>query len=138
MLNQETKQVSGYIILTVPTIAYGGYFLLQVLAGAHTDLELTAFQQSMFRAGHAHAGVLVLLALVAQIFVQYTQLSTLWRWLVRVSFPVAAILVSGGFFAAAIGQHATEPNGFIAILYIGVAVLVFGLIGLGVGLVRKV
>lgn len=137
MLNQETKQVSGYILLTVPTIAYGGCFLLQVLAGAHTDLELTAFQQSMFRAGHAHAGVLVLLALIAQILVQYTRLSTLWRWLVRLSFPVASVLISGGFFAAAIGHQATAPNGFIMILYAGVVVLVFGLIGLGVGLVRK-
>ena len=71
-MTTETKKTSGIIILTVPTIVYGGYFLLTILSGQHGELGLTDFQKSMFRAGHAHAGVLVILALVAQLFVDQT------------------------------------------------------------------
>jgi hypothetical protein len=136
-MTKETKKMAGIIILTVPTIAYGGYFLLTVLSGQADDLALTDFQKSMFRAGHAHAGVLVILSLVALLYVDAARLSPAWKWAVRVSFPLAAILVSGGFFAAAIGRGLTQPNEFIAILFVGVFVLIFGLITLGVGLMRK-
>ncbi len=136
-MTQLTKIVSGYILLTVPTIIYGGYFLLQVLGGQHNELQLTDFQKSMFRAGHGHAGLLVILSLLAQIFVDYATLSNTWKWITRISFPASAILVSGGFFASAIGQNITTPNHFIAILYVGVFVLVNGLIVLGIGLIKK-
>jgi hypothetical protein len=51
-----TKLFCGIILLTVPTIQYGGYFLLTILSGK-SNLPLTDFQKSMFRAGHVHAGV---------------------------------------------------------------------------------
>lgn len=129
--------MSGTILLTVPTIIFGGNFLLGLLSGGYPELELTDFQQAMFRAGHGHAGVLVILSLMAQYFVDQTDLSNRWRWIVRVGFPTAAILVSGGFFAAAAGNARTEPNDFVVILYLGMAVLVTSLIALGIGLVRS-
>ena len=58
-----SKLMCGIILLTVPTIEYGGYFLLSILSGKQ-KIALTDFQKSMFRAGHAHAGVLVILALL--------------------------------------------------------------------------
>ena len=39
--------------------------MLKILSG-QANLPLTDFQKSMFRAGHAHAGVLVILAILAQ------------------------------------------------------------------------
>lgn len=133
----ETKKTSGIIILTVPTIVYGGYFLLTILSGQHGELGLTDFQKSMFRAGHAHAGVLVILALVAQLFVDQTVLSDTWKRVVRITMPLAAVLISGGFFASATGQGLTQPTNLIAILYLGIVVFVTGLVTLGIGLVRK-
>jgi hypothetical protein len=56
-MTNKTRITSGYILLSVPTIIYGGYFLLSVMSGQHQELALTEFQKSMFRAGHAHAGV---------------------------------------------------------------------------------
>jgi hypothetical protein len=50
-------------------------------------------------------------------------------------FPLAAILVSGGFFASAAGQDVSKPNRSIGILYLGIAVLVTSLIILGIGLI---
>ena len=71
----EGRKLSGYILITVPSIIYGGYFLLGVLSGEHDDLALIEFQKSMFRAGHAHAGVLVILSLLIQLFTDYAYLS---------------------------------------------------------------
>jgi hypothetical protein len=60
-MTRITKKISGFILLSVPTIIYGGYFLLTALSGQQEHLQLTDFQKSMFRAGHAHAGVLLII-----------------------------------------------------------------------------
>lgn len=135
-MTPEAKKTSGIIILTVPSIIYGGYFLLSVLSGQQNQLELTDFQKSMFRAGHAHAGVLVIFALIAQIFTDYATLSSPIKWMVRVAFPLSAILVSLGFFAGAIGKNIVQPTDLIGILYTGMAILTLALATLGLGLVR--
>ena len=96
-MTNETRKISGYILFSVPTIIYGGYFLLSVLSGQHEELALTDFQKSMFRAGHAHAGVLVILALLVQLFADHVTLSNTWKWLARLSFPISAITISLGF-----------------------------------------
>lgn len=134
-MTNDARKTSGIILLTVPTIAYGGYFLLTILSGEHA--ELTDFQKAMFRAGHAHAGVLVILSLVAQLLADHAVLSKLWMGIARSAIPLSAILVSAGFFAAASGEHATKPNNLIIILYIGIAFLVAGVVTLGIGLLRK-
>jgi len=87
-MTNEARKISGYILLTVPTIIYGGYFLLNVLSGQQEHLQLTDFQKSMFRAGHAHAGVLVILALLIQLFADHATLSYAWKWIARLSFPI--------------------------------------------------
>lgn len=135
-MTASTKLISGMILLTVPTIQYGGYFLLQLLSGMHRNLELTEFQRSMFRAGHAHAGVLVLLALIAQLLIDYAAISETMKWVGRVGFPLAAILISAGFFGAAAGKGVTQPTSLIAILYAGVLVLAVALVVTGVGLIK--
>jgi hypothetical protein len=133
-MTPETRITCGIILLTVPGIIYGGYFLLSILSG-RLKLPLTDFQKSMFRAGHAHAGVLVILALVAEILVDSARLSPGLEHIARTGFPVAAILISGGFFASASGREISKPNRWIAILYSGIAVLVASLIILGIGLI---
>lgn len=126
----------GIILLTVPTIQYGGYFLLQVISGKYAELNLTAFQKAMFRAGHAHAGVLVIFSLVAQILIDYAQLPATLSWVARIGFPLAAILISGGFFGAAAGSGSTQPGPLVWLLYLGILVLFISLITLGIGLIR--
>jgi hypothetical protein len=51
-MSPDTKMTCGIIILTIPTIQYGGYFLLSILSGKQ-KFPLTDFQKSMFRAGLA-------------------------------------------------------------------------------------
>jgi hypothetical protein len=105
-LSREAKLVSGVTLLTVPTIMYGGITLLGILThgiagSAPGELALDETQWALWRAGHAHAGVWVILSLVMQVLINSTRLSTSMMWLARISAPVAAVAVSGGFFGVA-------------------------------------
>jgi hypothetical protein len=133
-MTEKAKLIAGIILITIPTIQYGGYFLFRILSG-RTTLALTDFQKSMFRAGHAHAGVLVILALVAQLLIDHISTSPATEMFLRLGFPAAAILVSGGFFASAGGKGRTSPNSMVFILYLGVVILAIAAIYLGVSLI---
>jgi hypothetical protein len=132
-MTDATKLIAGILLIIVPSIQYGGTFLLQILSGKHS--EFNEFQRSMFRAGHAHAGVLVILALVALIFTDQAGLSAPMGWAVRIGFAAAPVLISAGFFGGAAGGSRTQPGGLIALLWIGVFVLAASLITLGIGLI---
>ena len=58
--------------IALPTVMFGGYSLLRLLNRGDV---LTPFQVNSFRAGHAHAGVLLLLSLLYYIFLDRTSLS---------------------------------------------------------------
>jgi hypothetical protein len=131
-----SKIFCGITLLAVPTIIYGGYFLLTLLLKIGNE-EFTEFQQNMFRAGHAHAGVLVLLSLVVQLLIDHSSLSSMTNLFLRVAFPLSAILISAGFFLAAIGDHQETPTDLIVLLYIGVVFLLAAAVMLGIGLLKK-
>jgi hypothetical protein len=78
----------------------------------------------------------VILALIAQVFTDQAALPAPAKWAVRVGFAAAPILVSSGFFGAAIGRGRTQPGGLIGLLWTGVFVLAGSLITLGIGLIR--
>ena len=133
-MTDATKLMAGVLLITVTTIKYGGTFLLRILSGQQP--EFTDFQRSMFRAGHAHAGVLVILALVSLLFTDQAKLPAAVAWAVRIGFAAAPILVSAGFFGGALGEGRTRPGGLIALLWMGVFVLGGSLITLGIALIR--
>jgi hypothetical protein len=93
-------------------------------------------RQDLWRAGHAHAGVWLILALVALRYVDEANLSNVMKWLVRGSIPTAAILVPAAFFLSVLSPYATAPNVLIYLAYIGAVLLAVGVLILGVGLVR--
>ena len=136
-LSQPARLMAGVTLLTVPTIVYGGLTVLGVITGnAHGlspagGIELSPLQQSLFRAGHAHAGALVIFSLVLQALLDSTQLREATRWVARVTAPAAAVLLSGGFFGVAF-----RPE-FAALLWLGAACLVVAVLVTGVGLVRR-
>jgi hypothetical protein len=73
--------------------------------------------------------------LIAEILTDYAGLSPVFEQVVRIGFPLAAILVSGGFFAAAAGKNISKPTKSIWVLYLGVFVLAISLVTLGLGLI---
>jgi hypothetical protein len=134
-MTDATKLIAGLLLISIATIEFGGTFLLSILSGKHS--EFTEFQRSMFRAGHAHAGVLVILALVALVFTDQASFSEPIGWAVRIGFAAAPILVSGGCFGAAMSKDRTRPGGLIALLWTGVFVLAASVITLGISLIRS-
>lgn len=133
-MTDATKLIAGLLLIVMTTIEYGGTFLLGVLSGKYAGF--TEFQRTMFRAGHAHAGVLTILALVALLFTDHADLSGPVGWAVRIGFAAAPVLVSAGFFGAAIGSGRTRPGELIGLLWIGVFVLGGSLIVLGIHLLQ--
>ena len=108
-MNRDARLMSGILLVTVPTIQYGGYFLLRLFSGQVPSLKPSSLQTSFFRAGHAHAGVLVLLSLICQMLVEHSALRPGPAWLVRISVPLSAILIPLGFFLSVI-VHAGPPE----------------------------
>ncbi len=134
-LSRAARLMTGITLLSVPTIAYGGLALLGRVthgaAGLSGMPELTATQHALYRAGHAHAGVLLLLSLVVQLLLDAAHLPTRLAWTARLAAPSAALLLSGGFFGLA---HLPALRG---LLYAGGLCLVVAVVLTGVGLVRR-
>lgn len=131
VLSSDARSTAGVLLLTIVAVESGGWFMLRVLRGR---VPATPFQQSFFRAGHAHAGVLVILALVSQILVSATHMTGVLGFLASNAIWAAAILMSAGFFFSAGGRNVTKPNRFIVLLYAGAVSLAAGVISLGLGL----
>lgn len=130
MLSASAAQTGGIVLLTVVAIAYGGTFLLRVVRGSVPANDL---QRSFFRAGHAHAGVLVILGLVATLYVDLAQVGTPWRTLTALIL-LAAILMPAGFFLSVIGRDPQRPNGLFALVWVGALSLTVGVLAAGIGL----
>ncbi len=135
-MTREARLLSGIILITVPTIQYGGYFLLTSLIDKSSGYMDNPLRQNFFRAGHAHAGVIVILSLVCQVLADSAVLPSPLVWMVRIGVPLSAILISMGFFFSMLSPAATQPNGTIFLIYIGAIVLAISVITLGVGLIR--
>ena len=93
-------------------------------------------RQDLWRAGHAHAGVLLILSLVTLRYVDDANLSKGLKRIARYSIPAAAILLPVAFFLSVASPEATEPNALIYLAYVGAVSLGVGLLVLGVGLIR--
>jgi hypothetical protein len=128
--------MAGIILITVPSIQYGGYFLLTQLVNKSSGYMDNPLRQNFFRAGHAHAGVIVILSLVCQLLADAALLPPSIIWLVRIGVPLAAILIPLGFFLSLMSPTATQPNGMVSLIYAGAIVLAVSVLTLGVGLVR--
>jgi hypothetical protein len=131
VLSNASRTTAGILLLAIVTIESGGWYMLQLVRGR---LPATPFQLAFSRAGHAHAGVLVTLSLVCQLFVDNAGLSGFPEIVARDGVAAAAILMPAGFFFSSIGRDIRRPNRFILLIYLGALCLAAGVIALGVGL----
>src|SRR5919199_5394494 len=134
-MSSQSRLVAGILLILLPTVEFGGASILSLLIG---DPQYTqnGLRQDLWRAGHAHAGVWLVLSLVALRYVDEANLSEGMKWVVRLAFPAAAILMPLAFFLSVLSPEATEPNAMISLAYVGGVVLAAGLLILGVGLIR--
>jgi len=136
-MTPDARLMCGVILITVPSIQYGGYFLLTSIMNPGSGYMDNPLRQNFFRAGHAHAGVFVILSLVCQILADAAALHAWLLWLVRIGVPAAAILLPLGFFVSVGAPKATKPNGLVSLIYAGALSLAFSVVTLGVGLLRS-
>ena len=117
--------------IAIPTVMYGGYALLGML----TQSGLSEFQRTFFRAGHAHAGVLLLMSLLYHQYMEQTNFSPTVKLVSAVLVLVGILAQSGGFFLhMAIGQSGAPSIGTTitslgaGLLAVSILILVYGLI----------
>ena len=135
-MTYESRLLAGILLIVLPTVMIGGISILSLLIGDPAYMG-NPLRQDLWRAGHAHAGVWLILALVALRYVDEASLSDVMKWLVRGSIPIAAILVPVAFFLSVLSPDETAPNALIYLAYLGAVVLAAGVIVLGIGLVRR-
>lgn len=136
-MTREATLMSGLILIIVPTIQYGGYFLLRSLTNKTGGYMENPLRQNFFRGGHAHAGVLVLLSLACRILADSAVLSSQLVWFVRIGVPLSAIFMAAAFFFSVLLPVATGPNGVAGLIYAGTVSLAISVITLAVGLIRR-
>jgi hypothetical protein len=134
----RSRRAAGILLIVLPTVIFGGVSILSLLTSPQSGYMNNPLRQDLWRAGHAHAGVFLVLSLVALRYVDEANLSEGAKSLVRWSLPAAASLLPLAFFLSVLSPNATEPNALIYLAYVGAVVLAAGLVTLGVGLIRKV
>jgi len=135
-VSRESRITAGILLILLPAVVYGGTSILSLLIGdpAYAQNEL---RQDLWRAGHAHAGVLLVLSLVTLRYVDEANLPGWLRSFARHSIPAAAILLPAAFFLSVLSPDATEPNAMIYLAFVGAVFLASGVLVLGIGLIRR-
>ena len=136
-MSPGSRIMAGILLLAVLTVEFGGLALLAMLTRRIPGYLDNPLRQNMFRAGHAHAGVWIVFALVALLWVDQTDLAEPLKWVVRVAFAVAPILMPLGFFLSVTRPDAQRPNAVIMLVYLGGLTLGVGALTLGIGLLTS-
>jgi hypothetical protein len=125
------KSLRIWIVLSwmaLPTVMYGGYSLLRLV---NHGGRLTEFQATWFRAGHAHAGVLLLMSLLYFQFLDQTTLGTTAKQTGCLAMFIGILAQSGGFFlhmiagqphASSIGTSVTTAGAVLLVAAVGILI----------------
>ncbi|MGK5671844.1 hypothetical protein ACSNOB_03225 [Micromonospora sp. URMC 106] len=121
-------------ILSIVTVEFGGHALLRFIT---TDRDrLGAFRERFFRAGHAHAGVLLVLSLVYLLYLPRAGFSEAGEWLCGVVLLTGILAQSGGFFLhLGVGKEGGRSPGTM-LTRSGALLLAVALVALAAGLIR--
>jgi hypothetical protein len=84
-------------LLSLVTVEYGGWALLSFITSRRG--QMSEFQTNFFRAGHAHAGVLLVLSLVYFLYLgSRTDFAESTQWIAGAILLAGVLAQSGGFF----------------------------------------
>ena len=107
-MSDPVKVFTVIALISVPTVMFGGLSLLRMLGSE----QLNEFQRTYFRAGHAHAGVLLVLALVVLDIMDRSDLGTASKWTIGILLALGVIAQSGGMFVhMAVGRPGRWSSG---------------------------
>lgn len=134
---QPTTILPIVAVLLLPTVEYGGWALLTAITGGRLAVgELADWQKGFWRAGHAHAGVLLVLSLVYLLYLPRAEFSRTTEWIAGIVLLVGVLAQSGGFFLhMAVGQPG-RPSAGTKLTRGGGLLIAAALITLAVGLIQ--
>lgn len=127
-----TGILSGALLLSLITVESGGWFLIRVASGG---VPANALQKSFFRAGHAHAAVLLVLAIAIAAVLDGAGLPFGLHLAAVLGAPIAALAMPAGFFLSVLGRDPQRPGRAIALLWTGGGILAVGLAIAGISLI---
>jgi hypothetical protein len=133
-MSASSLSTAGILLIAIVAIEYGGVSLLRFITARTPGYLDNPVRQNLFRAGHAHAGVLVILALVGMLYVDQTGLSSTGKELVRWGLTAPPILMPLGFFLSIAPPRAHRPNALIGLVFLGAVVLAAAVLTLGINL----
>ena len=116
---------------SLPTVMFGGFSLLRLLTKGRT---LTPFQVTCFRAGHAHAGVLLLMSLLYYRYLRETTYSPNTTVVLCVMLVVGILAQSGGFFLHMMLGREGERSADTFLTFFSAALLTVTTLALAFGL----
>ncbi|MGH8944340.1 MAG: hypothetical protein ACRDWF_16100 [Acidimicrobiia bacterium] len=131
---RPNSRMIAFTLFAIVTVEFGGWSLLGMLT---SQGAITEFEEQFFRAGHAHAGVLLTLALIYFVLMDRTDFSESRQRLLGLTLLSGILLQSGGFFLhMLVGEEGGSSSGTL-LTRIGALLLALALIGLGVGVLRS-
>ena len=119
-------------ILSIVSVEYEGWALLTFVTGRE---GLGAAQQRFFRAGHAHAGVLLVLTLVYLLYLPRAEWSSGGEWAAGVVLIVGVLAQSGGFFVHLAAGAPQTPSLGTKLTRFGALLIGGALVALAIGLI---
>jgi hypothetical protein len=120
-------------VLSLVTVEYGGWALLSFISGRE---GLADWQKGFFRAGHAHAGVLLVLSLVYLLYLPRADFSDALEWAAGGVLLTGVLAQSGGFFLhLGVGEQG-EPSAGTKLTRAGAALIAAALVTLAIGLIQ--
>lgn len=133
-MSAAAQSTVAVLLITVTAVAYGGYTLLRLIHHRIPGYLDNPVRASLWRAGHAHAGVLVLFALVTVPYVDLAGFSAGLAGLVRGLLVAPPILMPLGFFLSVAKPSAERPGRLIWLVPVGAVCLAAGTLTLGIAL----
>ncbi|MEW9529602.1 hypothetical protein [Microbispora sp. NPDC049125] len=133
-MSPASMSTAGVLLVTVTGVGFGGLTLLNAILRKVPGYLDNPVRRGLWRAGHAHAGVLVLFSLVALLYIDQADLSDGMRSLTRTLIVAAPILMPLGFFLSVVRPSDTKPNRLILLTVLGGVCLAAGTMILGISL----
>jgi hypothetical protein len=133
-MSEATRWMIALAFISLPTIAFGGSFLLTILKRQVGTENITSVQREYFKAGHAHAGLLVTIAIIGQLVLDYSKFQDWAVWILRIGLFVSPLLISAGFFGGAPRKEGGNPGSLVKLISIGAVIFGISTLGLGISL----
>jgi hypothetical protein len=131
---QPNRVLPAVSVLSLVSVEYGGWALLGFLTGRG---QLGPFREQFFRAGHAHAGVLLVLSLVYFLHLDRTGYSERVQWIAGSLLLAGIMAQSGGFFVhLGLGQPNRGSLGTL-LTRLGALLIAVALVVLAIGLLTS-